>query len=778
MTLQDFTAPDVRQSTSVQIRGCSCPTCKAMEKVATGDIDLGIVDTIPGGPTSTAVVTPGTPFIGYISPATDTDVVRLNAVAGQTYMITLRGTGPNPIDDPFLELINPAFTAYIAYDDDGGAGVTSLINFTATANATYFIRASSFTNPGQPPEPGQYQIDVRLVPTVDTVSANPHVSNPTLTVGETFFAFAETSGDADMFQVHLEAGKVYSFETAGGYDYLTVGTTGFPAGREIDTRLALFDPNGNFVAFNDDINGSDWSSGTSYFATQTGTYFLRVFPYAGSIGGYTVDVKEMAIDLNANPLDAIDWGTQLSVDTVKVYFAAAGESFGGSGVSLGWTTYEIGRAMAALETYEHYIDLDFEITTVASEATFKMVSVQNVGFLGRFGPPGTGAFAGVGEFAVDDATWDRTGATGNLEQGGYGFVTLIHELGHGLGLAHPHDNGGTSSVMEGVFGAFFSYGVFNMNQGVYTMMSYNTGWHTQPGVPFGQPPASVFLNRGAEGTPGSLDIALLQQKYGANPTANAGDTVYLLDPANAPGTHFEAIWDTSGNDTIVHNGSAAAQIDLTAATLDYSPTGAGVVSFVDGVYGGYTIANGVVIENATGGSGADSLIGNAAANVLTGNGGDDILLGRDGNDILLGGGGADRLIGGDGVDRFTGGAGADVFVAEINDTKVASKDGPVSLDIILDFQQGIDKIDVSDLGAFTWKGNAANKNAGDLSIKTFGNVNAAEKALGIDIDGVDGASPFSGHVTVVFGNIDGGAPDFLLVLTGTPTIGSIDFIFA
>ena len=74
------------------------------------------------------------------------------------------------------------------------------------------------------------------------------------------------------------------------------------------------------------------------------------------------------------------------------------------------------------------------------------------------------------------------------------------------------------------------------------------------------------------------------------------------------------------------------QIDLTAATLDYSATGGGVVSFVDDIHGGYTIANEVVIENATGGSGEDALIGNSAANVLKGNDGDDFLMGRAGGD--------------------------------------------------------------------------------------------------------------------------------------------------
>ena len=84
------------------------------------------------------------------------------------------------------------------------------------------------------------------------------------------------------------------------------------------------------------------------------------------------------------------------------------------------------------------------------------------------------------------------------------------------------------------------------------------------------------------------------------------------------------------------------------------------------VKGGYTIANGVVIENATGGSGNDVLIGNAAANVLTGNAGNDTLLGREGKDFLSGGAGADKFVFSD-----------------------------LSKDTILDFDSGVDTIDLS-----------------------------------------------------------------------------------
>ena len=58
-----------------------------------------------------------------------------------------------------------------------------------------------------------------------------------------------------------------------------------------------------------------------------------------------------------------------------------------------------------------------------------------------------------------------------------------------------------------------------------------------------------------------------------------------------------------------------ATIDLRAASLVFGdPIAGGAMSRVDGIFGGYTIANGVVIENAVGGKGNDTLVGNSADN--------------------------------------------------------------------------------------------------------------------------------------------------------------------
>ncbi len=56
-------------------------------------------------------------------------------------------------------------------------------------------------------------------------------------------------------------------------------------------------------------------------------------------------------------------------------------------------------------------------------------------------------------------------------------MVLAHEPMHALGLAHPHDTGGTSSIMNGVVKSG-DYGDFNLNQGVFTVMTYNNGYFT------------------------------------------------------------------------------------------------------------------------------------------------------------------------------------------------------------------------------------------------------------------------------------------------------------
>ena len=165
------------------------------------------------------------------------------------------------------------------------------------------------------------------------------------------------------------------------------------------------------------------------------------------------------------------------------------------------------------------------------------------------------------------------------------LVTPLHEFGHALGLAHPHDNGGGSTIWPGVTGPFDSYGDNNLNQGIFTVMSYNDGWD---GVqnPFG----NGLRTYGFVGGPSAFDIAAVQYLYGPNTSYHSGDNTYTLPGSNGPGTYWTCIWDTGGVDQIVYAGSLDVTIDLRAATIDNSPTGGGIPTYASGIYGGFTIA--------------------------------------------------------------------------------------------------------------------------------------------------------------------------------------------
>jgi serralysin len=275
--------------------------------------------------------------------------------------------------------------------------------------------------------------------------------------------------------------------------------------------------------------------------------------------------------------------------------------------------------------------------------TFDLDAYDAIAFMIPPGEPYSG-FMGVDP---DYLRW-VDGDSGNplLSRGGFIYAVLLEELGHGLGMAHPHDEGGTSTILEGVTAPVGSYGVGDLNQGVYTMMGYNEGWPAGPDGGEYYDGTYIYVNDfGYEATPMALDVAVLQSKYGANLGHAIGDDVYNVPEGNGIGAFFTCIWDTGGTDRLQYGGAQDAILDLRPATLLGEAGGGGYVSHAEGIRGGFTIAAGVVIENAIGGWGNDRITGNAAANALLGNEGDDTLLGGAGDDALDGGDGNDVLFG-------------------------------------------------------------------------------------------------------------------------------------
>ncbi|WP_238185256.1 FG-GAP-like repeat-containing protein, partial [Methylobacterium trifolii] len=237
---------------------------------------------------------------------------------------------------------------------------------------------------------------------------------------------------------------------------------------------------------------------------------------------------------------------------------------------------------------------------------------------------------------------DTSGAgfdlSGNLNTvGGYGQSTIIHEVGHLLGLGHEGPYNGNVNPATQQYSAY--------DERMWTLMSYiywrNSGTaqyggsYPVTGTNWGVSPDGYY--RSAPHTVMQGDILAIQQLYGAAPSSQTqftGGQVFgfnsnvtgllsgLYDFSNntAP---VVTLYDQGTNNTLDLSGfSQGATVNLTA----------GAFSSASGLTNNIAIAQGTVIETAIGGAGNDRLTGNSANNTLTGNGGNDTIDGGAGID--------------------------------------------------------------------------------------------------------------------------------------------------
>ena len=265
----------------------------------------------------------------------------------------------------------------------------------------------------------------------------------------------------------------------------------------------------------------------------------------------------------------------------------------------------------------------------------------------------------------------------DYQPGGQGLGSLMHELGHAIGLKHPFE--GKQPLSKAL----------ESNQ--YTVMSY-TPHPKSKLVQFSQEQtAAGTLTKWSTSDldPRSLmlgDIAAIQALYGANRKTNAGATIYRYSDTDV---FFETIWDGGGIDTLdcssmeqrcimSLNPGSFSSIGLrdsakSLRALHKVPSQIALNKLDPNLYNGsnnLAIAFDCDIENATGSRANDSIVGNALANTLRG------------------GLGADQITGGGGGDRFC--------YDRVDDSPVGSS----KRDLIRDFNssQG-DRIDLSAIDA-------------------------------------------------------------------------------
>ena len=215
----------------------------------------------------------------------------------------------------------------------------------------------------------------------------------------------------------------------------------------------------------------------------------------------------------------------------------------------------------------------------------------------------------------------------SYEKGSQGYFLLLHELGHTLGLKHPHDDGGNGRP------TFSQIGFGGVDFDSFTIMAYEEqiGYDQKKYDP---------------GTPMILDVIALQYLYGINNTYNSTNTVIEL---SADGI-YKTVWDAGGSDTVtVSDEKTAWNIVLPyykISTLSDELAGWAESSGNDA----NSNANSTLIwllgdiENVTGGAGNDIISGNLENNILVGAAGNDIIYCGKGDDTLTGGLGSDEFI--------------------------------------------------------------------------------------------------------------------------------------
>ena len=145
--------------------------------------------------------------------------------------------------------------------------------------------------------------------------------------------------------------------------------------------------------------------------------------------------------------------------------------------AVNWPSFYQTQTINAVNQYTSFVNKTSSIVSTYEACDIVCVLGKEFSFLGAcFGP----------EYLYEDPTYvnnrvvffisNQDTNVENIKKGGIQYSTLIHEFGHGFGMAHPHDDGSGSKIIPGInpnsefdYPAYSAYG---QNHILNTVMSY------------------------------------------------------------------------------------------------------------------------------------------------------------------------------------------------------------------------------------------------------------------------------------------------------------------
>jgi subtilisin family serine protease len=210
---------------------------------------------------------------GVIENGGDVDFFSFAVVAGQTYSIE---TNLGTLTDTMVNVYDQNGN-WEAFNDDSGTSFASRLLWTADYTGTAHVEVMAYSTS----QTGSYELSLGT----PTPAAMESVVSGNIV----------TDGDANFFEIQVQEGYTYVFET-------TLGTLS-------DTWVDLYDANGNWIDYDDD-GGAGYASRLRWTANYTDNVFVGVEGYLYSdTGTYDLSVNQIVQTPSAtSPLNGSEAG--------------------------------------------------------------------------------------------------------------------------------------------------------------------------------------------------------------------------------------------------------------------------------------------------------------------------------------------------------------------------------------------------------------------------------------------------------------------------------------